>query len=209
MAKKTTGKGKTYFGKRLSKRERERKRMGELKDILRDLFHPFVKRLVRSAVEKEMANMPEVIKVIKKEIKKEGLFFPEGLSAEGREAFRQKMEKILDDPNPQPLSREETDNMVEEEAEMTTILLVDIWLNALSLSSESRVIYLKTIDDAMLPGLNEDVDQAFNQSFAQSFLSAEQAHEVLRQVRASLPPGKILPDQAIDFLTLAGVEIVS
>lgn len=64
------------------------------------------------------------------------------------------------------------------------------------------------LDDAMLPP-GDDVNAYFDQFFAESPIDGDLAREVLRTVKKSLPDGKRLPDDVVEFFGLRKIYVVS
>jgi hypothetical protein len=64
------------------------------------------------------------------------------------------------------------------------------------------------LDDAMLPQ-GDDVNEYFDQFFAESPIDGDLAREVLRSVKKSLPDGKRLPEDVVEFFGLRKIYVVS
>lgn len=64
------------------------------------------------------------------------------------------------------------------------------------------------LDDCMLPP-GDDIAGYFDQFFFESPLDADTAREVLRSVRQSLPDGKRLPEDLVEFFVLRKIYVVS
>lgn len=124
--------------------------------------------------------------------------------------------------NPQPFTADEIVKIVAEEVDTECGQLVSNWLNAYFLADDDEngdwKVAAKDIDDAMLPPMNfvlthgfpdgQTAEDLFVECCGQGHLDADASRAVLRQVRASLPPGQLLPAEAVEFLALEGVIIV-
>lgn len=88
------------------------------------------------------------------------------------------------------------------------------WSNALhAAASESngiRWLRLSLLDDCMLPKNDDDADLVFSLHFPPyEVVNEELARDILRRIRASLPPGKVLPDEMVTVLDkVFGVTVV-
>ncbi len=90
--------------------------------------------------------------------------------------------------------------------------IVASWANALSVfaSRSGGLVWLRLslIGDDMMPKGDKAGDAAFAEVFDDSPVDAEVVRNVLREIRASLPAGKVLPDEMVDALDLAWSIIV-
>jgi len=180
-------------------------------DDLIALFQPLVDAAVRPLVLRQAAaTQPATDEEIKQVLE---LFEQMGL-AQGADPAE--LKKALADAerelrHPTPLTPEETEDLVEEMVLNTALTLVSNWLNAFFAAADAGgqgTVEAKTLDDAMLPPLDQLWMDDFDSAFDGCLIGAAQAKDVLRQVKRALPAGQMLPDDAVTLLSLNGVFVI-
>jgi hypothetical protein len=190
-------------------------RGSELLQSLCLVFYPFVEAAMRPIItpqlsgpllsDEEIKNMRDAVNGMKDDI-----------PAELQEQLRE-MAATID----KPFTAEDVANAIVEESQNECAQLVRNWLNAYFYADDdvngNRTVPVSRIDDAMLPPLDFVMTRGYpdgktgEQMFAECCnmtLDAEATRAVLRQVKATLPSGKAMPDEAIEFLRLEDVFIV-
>lgn len=178
-------------------------RGGQLIDALWALFMPYVEAVCRPKIEAEMAKpmefSEEAIKNAEEAVKEN----PEMLPPDVQDELRQFVGMMRD---PKPFTPEEIEAAVKEESGNECAQLVRNWLNTFYLletdDEPNRSVDGKLLDDAMLLPLTGEDAECFERSCAQGLLDLAETRAVLRQVRLALTPGKILPDEAVEYLRI-------
>lgn len=102
---------------------------------------------------------------------------------------------------------EEVENAVDEEATK----LASAWTSVMLLSADkiaNGVINIRIFNKAvMLPLMDPKMSDAFDRSF-HGYLNPQNAYDILRQVKQSLPDGQVLPDEMIERLSENNVIVV-
>lgn len=194
----------------------------ELLTALEALFRPFVEAACRPTIEAEMRGPPPTFD----EEAIDGLteYLRNAAAAEGHDPDRAEAEiaKVRAEMrNPAPFSDDEIEEAVREESATACAQLVRNWINAYFYAEADengcRMVSGKDIDDAMLPPLSFVLEhrlydgQTGDQLFAECCnmqLDAAATRAVLRKVRATLPPGQVMPAEAIELLAQQDVAIV-
>lgn len=171
------------------------------------LFRPFVEPVVKPKV---VAELSKPWKLGGEEYANELRVFAE--IAEGRancktpaelEADLERVLEILREPP--PCTSEQIEAEAAERVDETTDRLVATWLECISLGNPYDVyggseLDVATVGDDMLPPIGPELAAAFDESFASFDLTPDEARGILRAVRATLPAGKRLPDDAVEIL---------
>lgn len=187
--------------------QEELMRAKELLSRIYAMLRPLVENLVRPLVLQQLANPSQELT---KEQEQMFMDLPEdGLTQEGKELFRELKQGFL---SPKPLTNEEIEEEVNGAVVDEMELLVNGWFKmffCVKLVCDGlRYVQANTIDDAMLPHVDKDSHEAFQKQFMNTILDESQALAILRQARASLPVGKVLPDEMVKLLALWRVKIV-
>jgi len=111
-----------------------------------------------------------------------------------------------------PLTSKEMEE-VSDVVEMEAGFLLYAWMQTFVCGQPAcdgwHYVQANMIDDAMLPPLNKNSSQVFQEQLLNTdYLDEAQALDILRQLRASLPAGKVLPDELIELLVIWRVKIV-
>ncbi|MEY4744776.1 MAG: hypothetical protein RL272_721 [Candidatus Parcubacteria bacterium] len=184
----------------------------ELFEKLCAIFRPFVEPAVRKQCLAEIAGAHMTEEQIQAMLGmlREHLTEHEGLSPKDVEDAIKEAEPRLRDPK--TITPEEIDQAVDEAAAEETGMLVAHWLGLLMLSSYTvarmHVLELQPLDDAMMPPLDERLQEFFAESCGRRLLGEEETKDVLRQVRASLPAGQAIPDTAVEILEHEGLAVI-
>lgn len=180
----------------------------ELLSRIYTMFRPLVENLVGPLILRELANSPQPTE----EQKQEFVALPEdGLTPEAKKRFREWKQEVL---NLRPLTSKEMEEEVSGAVSEELEILVGAWVQTFVCGQPAcdgwHYIQVNTIDDAMLPPLNKEIREAFQEQFMNTILDESQVLAILRQLRASLPAGKVLPDELIELLALSfwSVKIV-
>lgn len=72
-----------------------------------------------------------------------------------------------------------------------------------------RTLRLSTLDDAMLPPLDDDLSRIFRECCGRRMAGHALTRDILGRVRASLPPGERLPADALAVLASRSIDIVA
>lgn len=109
-----------------------------------------------------------------------------------------------------PLGKEEMAMCVAQAVDVETRLLVSTWLDLLLLVATigDERIAPATFDESMLPRMDPEVGTAFADSCNARLADEAAARVVLAAVRATLPPGRAIPEDAEAYLRADGVTIV-
>lgn len=171
------------------------------------MLKPLVENLVRPLVLQELVNPSQELTDEQKQAVE--ALSEAGLSYWGKKFLRELKQAVV---NPQPLTNEqmeeEADGAVATELEMLVNGWIETFLGGKPSCDGSHYVQANMIDDAMLPPLNKDGQEGFQEQFMNTILDESQARIILRQARASLPAGKVLPDEMTELLTLWRVKIV-
>lgn len=184
----------------------------ELFEKICALFRPHVEPLCRKQCLDEIANanlseeeIQGMLALLRAHMKAAGQGTPEDIE----EALKEAETRMRD---PKSITPEEIDQAVEDSAAEETATLVAHWLGFLMLSGYAvagmRVIELQPLDDAMLPPLDANLRQFMDDSCAQRLLGEAETRDVLRQVRAALPAGQTVPEDAVLLLEHEGVVVI-
>ncbi|MEK7131209.1 MAG: hypothetical protein AAB797_00545 [Patescibacteria group bacterium] len=187
--------------------EEDIKKAKELLSRIYAMLKPLVENLVRPLVLQELANPSQQLT---DEQKQAFTALPDdGLSDRGKELLNEYKQAVF---NLQPLTNEEMEEeasgAVAEELQMLVNGWIEMFLCGKPSCDGSHYIQANTIDDAMLPPLQKDGREAFQEQFMNTILDESQVLAILRQLRASLPAGKVLPDEMVELLTQWRVKIV-
>jgi hypothetical protein len=133
-----------------------------------------------------------------------------GLAKEDlEEALREAEERIRD---PKNITQEEIDAAVADGAAEETGLMVALWITMMMLASYQvanfRVLELQPLDDAMLPPLDEQMQDMFSFGCSQQMLGEQATKDILRAVKAALPAGDQIPACGAELLELQGLTII-
>jgi len=125
------------------------------------------------------------------------------------EALKEAETRIRD---PKNISQDEIDAAVEDGANEETGLIAALWITMMMISSYQvanfRVLELQPLDDAMLPPLDEQMQDMFSFGCSQQMLGEQATKDVLRAVKAALPAGDKIPAVAIELLELQGLTVI-
>lgn len=155
------------------------KRSRELLNRISAILKPYVEEIIRPLVLREMG-------------------FFQGLTEEEKQSF---MSAEIE---------EEISDAVVDDLKSFVKSWIETFLCGQPSCDGIYYIEARKISDAMLPPLNEKDATAFQDQFITnaSYLDDSQAVTILRQIRASLPDGKILPDEMVELFALWRVKIV-
>lgn len=184
--------------------EKKEKKHLKLVKRLEKFFRPFVEKQLRSLIENEMRQplSDEEAGMVKEILKR---FPPKDLSND----VQPRSEAVFPAFTPEEIEKEVKAVVAEETKAFVLAWFQTFWLSCKLPYGGTRAIDARTIDDSMLLPLSEGIARVFEQSLAAGFLNTAQAREVLRQTRASLPAGKILPDEIVELLELNGFKVVT
>ena len=172
---------------------------------LRDLVLPHAAALVRASMIKTAA----ALNMVGERIDQNAEAIRQGLLARGEppEAVEQMVAEAREKMT--EIGRgfgQRFDEMVEQAVAESTALVVATWANALGLfaSRSGGIAWLRLsqLGDDMLPVGAKDCDEAFDADFVESPIDGLVARDILRAFRASLPVGKVLPDEMVTALDL-------
>ncbi len=184
----------------------------ELFEKICALFRPHVEPLCRKQCLDEIANanlteeqIQGMLALLRAHMKAAGQGTPEDIE----EALKEAEQRMRD---PKSITQEEIDQAVADSSTEETAMLVAHWLGFLMLSSYGvagmRVIELQPLDDCMLPPFDEHMTEFMADSCAQRLLGEAETRDVLRLVRAALPAGQAIPDDAVAILEHEGIVVV-
>ncbi len=128
--------------------------------------------------------------------------------AEKKKAMKEARQRLRD---PSSIETEEMDEMVADACGEAAAVLVSSWGNALIIEGTENPdgISLASIDDAMLPPLDEQTAALFAEAVAQVNLTGDEARAILRAVRSGLKPGDVLPEAMVVVLRHEGVAVTA
>jgi hypothetical protein len=128
--------------------------------------------------------------------------------AEMKKAMKEARERLRD---PASITQEEVDEMVGGACDEAATVLVSSWANVLIIegTEDPDGISLGTIDDAMLPPLDEQMSALFAESVGQTELTVDEARAILRTVRSGLKQGEVLPEPMVIILRHEGVNVTA
>lgn len=109
-----------------------------------------------------------------------------------------------------PLGEEEMLACIAQTVDQESHLLASTWLDLLLLVATigDERLAPATFDESMLPRMDADVRTAFADSCNARLADEPTARAVLAAVRAALPPGRVIPEDAEAFIRADGVTIV-
>ena len=117
--------------------------------------------------------------------------------------------------NSEKFSSEENEEFIAWEVSNGNYNLVSDFLSALYVAAEdNKKLDLSSLDDSMLPTFAPDgkdatvLAEGFESLAASTVLSVADSYEILRAVKRSLPVGMTLPDAAVEYLKLEGIEVI-
>ncbi len=203
--------GRSQYNPRLVHNTEDVQRIQALSETLCAVIRPHVLPILAIRVEQEMRSPPPPL--TDEQI---AWFARSGASstadAESDEANQ--IQKVVSDAlrNPEPVTNETIAATVQETIDREVGRLVSAWLSILHLAAGNcyagrTLLDLASLNDAMLPELRSDLLATFDDCFAPFYLTPDDARVVLRIVRAALPLGKRLPDEAVEILALWHVAI--
>lgn len=122
-----------------------------------------------------------------------------------KKAMKEARQRLRD---PSSVTQEEVDEIVADACDEALTILVSSWCNVLIIEgTEGSGISLATVDDAMLPPLDEQMAGLFSEAVGQANLTVDEARAALRAARATLPAGEVLPEALVVILQREGVAV--
>jgi len=119
------------------------------------------------------------------------------------------------DANNEKSSVEINEQFIADETITASDELVRSWIDNLFLAAgKNKKLDSSSLDDAMLPQFTPNSRKArrqvkgFESLAASTALSVADNYGILRAVRQSLPAGKVLPNAAVEYLKLEGIEVI-
>ncbi len=178
-------------------------RAAELVANIHVLVHRHAEPFVRERAEeqaKAFASDPEalreVLRALAKQVRDGG-----GTLADVKEAITQAKRALTD-----------VDTLIMMATVEIVPTVVGAWMQTLMVRVRPgkglALLRADQLDDAMLPA-GDDVGEYFDRFFAESPIDGDLARDILRSVKTSLPDGKRLPEDVVEFFGLRKIYVVS
>jgi hypothetical protein len=184
------------------------KRTQKLLSRIYAMLEPLVKNEIKDSILKDFTSQcPELTDEEKQHL---ATISENGLSEEAKE-FLDALKR--DELSVKQLTKQEIDESIKEIALEELKMLVNYWIEMFLDIQQScdgwRYIRVRTISDAMLPPLSKESEKIFqDQCMLTDYLDTYQVLSILRKLRASLPSGKVLPDEMVELLAFWRIKIV-
>lgn len=109
-----------------------------------------------------------------------------------------------------PFGEEEMTLCIAAAVDQESHLLASTWLDLLMLVAvlNGERLDPRTFDESMLPRMDREIRIAFADSCNARLADEQTARAILAAVRAALPPGRLIPEDAETFLRAEGITIV-
>lgn len=177
-------------------------------ELLTDLVRPHLDPVVGAKITSEIRNASfteEEVRALSRALGE--AYQMQGASfSDLKKAMKEARERLRD---PSSVPQEELDEMVADACDEAATVLVSSWCNVLIIegTQNGAGISLATIDDAMLPPLDEQMAELLAQAVGQANLTVDEARGILRAVRASLAVGETIPEAMTVILQREGVVV--
>ncbi len=179
--------------------------------VLHNLFLPHVTPIVEKKIREffktanfSPAEIADLLRKIKEEVTARG-----GTPDEVKAAVKLMRITIR---RLQNVTEEEKASAIEFACDRATEGVITPWMFALVTAApgglkDERTLDLTTLDEAMLPPLDDGTRFFFSLYLSQTELEFDEARAVLVAVRAALPAGKIIPDEAASLLLEQNITV--
>ena len=181
------------------------------KGSLEALLSPFVEAVVRPQVEAEIASANIEEAEVEAEEKRIQELPDDEFSQEEKNRAINALRLLYSLAPASFITPEEKAEEIKEAVDRGDVILGSAWDNVMLLSADkiaNGVINIRIFNKAvMLPPMDPKMSDAFDRSF-RGYLNPQNAYDILRQVKQSLPAGQVLPDEMIERLSENNVIVV-